>query len=250
MSGPIAINLYLDLLERCLTRILHPDRAWPDAPYSRDVREIGQDWPTEAETMIGIRRLHHLRQCAETVLQENIPGDFLEAGTWRGGAGILLRGVLAAYEDCARIVWLADSFQGLPGPNAERYPQDAGLDLSKIPFLSVPLDQVRANFARYGLLDARVSFLPGWFRDTLPTAPVKRLALLRLDGDLYESTIDTLNALYGKVSPGGYVIIDDYGAITACRAAVDDFRKEHNVEEPIESIDWTGICWRLTIPQP
>ena len=76
--------------------------------------------------------------------------------------------------------------------------------------LRVSADQVRDNFGRYGLLSEQVVLLEGWFKDTLPTAPIEKLALLRLDGDMYESTIQTLDALYDKVSRGGFIIIDDY----------------------------------------
>jgi O-methyltransferase len=91
--------------------------------------------------------------------------------------------------------------------------------LHKARELAVSLEQVKANFDRYGLLDDQVRFLKGWFRDTLPVAPIERLAVLRLDGDMYESPMDTLVNLYPKLSEGGYVIVDDYGAIPACRQA-------------------------------
>ena len=99
---------------------------------------------------------------------------------------------------------------------------------------------MRGNFERYGLLDDRVHFLEGWFKDTLPNAPIEQLAILRVDGDMYESTMDALRPLYPKLSVGGYLIIDDYGAIPACKAAVEDYRSEHGITEPIVEIDWTG----------
>lgn len=99
-------------------------------------------------------------------------------------------------------------------------------------------------FERYGLLDDRVRFLEGWFRDTLPTAPVDKLSVLRLDGDLYESTMDGLVNLYPKVSPGGFVIVDDYGNIQACKAAVHDYRARHGGTEPIVDVDGSGVWWR------
>jgi O-methyltransferase len=156
----------------------------------------------------------------------------------------LMRGVLKAYGDTERTVWVADSFEGLPQPDPERYPADAGDRLWTWPQLAVSVDQVKGNFERYGLLDDRVRFLVGWFKDTLPAAPIERLAVLRLDGDLYESTMDGLRALYHKVSPGGFVIVDDYGAMPGCREAVEDFRTEAGITEPIEQIDWTGVFWR------
>jgi O-methyltransferase len=246
---PAAV-LYLDLLKGCLTRLLFPDscvslQLVPTGAFDPEARRNGQDWPSEAETMIGWKRLESLQYCVEEVLHSAIPGDLLEAGVWRGGASILMRAVLKAYGDSQRSVWLADSFAGLPAADPERYPADAGDNLASFnAYLGVSLDHVRANFARYGLLDERVRFLPGWFRETLPSAPVDRIAVLRLDGDMYESTMDILESLYHRVSPGGFVVVDDYGALANCRAAVDDFRHRSNICEPLQPIDWTGVLWR------
>lgn len=206
-------------------------------------RELGRDWPLTAETMIGLRRLDHLQECIETVLDDGVPGDLIETGVWRGGATILMRATLAAHGDESRSVWVADSFQGLPKPNGERYPADALGDLSVHPELAVGVDIVKANFARYGLLDDRVKFLVGWFKDTLPTAPIESLAVMRLDGDYYESTMDALTALYPKLSPGGFVIIDDY-RLEPCRQAVHDFRTAHGVDEELTAVEPEGAAWR------
>lgn len=207
-------------------------------------REVGCDWPPFVETMAGLRRLENVQECVRDVIRNEIPGDLLEAGVWRGGIGIFMRALLAAEGDTTRRVWLADSFRGLPMPDAARYPADADRDLWIYPGLAISLETVKANFTRYGMLDDRVSFLVGWFKDTLPEAPIERLAVLRLDGDLYESTMDTLSALYPKLSPGGYLIIDDYGCIEACRRAVDDYRSAHSITEEIKVVDWTGAFWQ------
>ncbi|MDH5235997.1 MAG: TylF/MycF family methyltransferase, partial [Acidimicrobiia bacterium] len=177
-------------------------------------------------------------------LDDGVPGDFVETGVWRGGVCILLRAVLAAYGDLDRTVWVADSFQGIPGPDGERYPADEGIDFSGIPALAVSADQVRANFERYGLLDDQVRFLEGWFEETLATAPIDQVALLRLDGDLYQSTMDAMRALYPKVTVGGYVIVDDYLAWDGCRAAIDDYRTTHGIDDEMVEIDWAGVYWR------
>lgn len=229
-------ELYLDLLERCLT-------DWIYDGSDERTREEGLDWPARAHTMIGLRRLRHLRRCVEDVLARGVPGDLMECGAWRGGATILMRGVLAAYSLTDRCVWVADSFAGLPPPDVARFPADAGDAHHTHAELAVSLQRVRENFRRYGLLDGRVMFLPGWFRDTLPGAPVGRLALLRLDGDMYESTMVALESLYERLSPGGYLIVDDYGGIAQCRRAVHDFREARGVREPIRPIDWSGIYW-------
>ncbi|MBI1391072.1 MAG: macrocin O-methyltransferase [bacterium] len=242
-----SINLYLDLLKRCLLDEIYRDGSIThgvEEPYNPAARAEGRDWPRSAHTMVGRLRLDHLEKCLQSVLEENIAGDVIEAGVWRGGAAIFMRGVLKANQSIDRVVWAADSFQGLPEPDSERFPADAGDRHHAAPELAVSLDEVQSNFERYGLLDNGVRFLPGWFHETLPEAPIKKLSLIRLDGDMYESTWVALEALYDKLSPGGYLIVDDYGAVRACRKAVEDFRAKHGIEEPIETIDWTGAFWR------
>jgi len=194
-------------------------------------------------TMIGRLRLENVAACLERIRQDDVPGDLIECGVWRGGAAIFMRGYLKAYGITDRIVWVADSFAGLPPPSL---PQDEGLDLSaaKYPMLAISLATVRDLFARYDLLDDQVRFLEGWFKDTLPQAPMARLALLRIDGDLYESTWDALSALYWKLSAGGFAIVDDYYCILACRQAVDDYREREKITDPLERIDWTGVFWQ------
>jgi len=268
------VDLYLDLLKRTLTRIVVEDGylAYTPPPgtdvailwerlfresrtydlalvrragFDLATRSEGKDWPASAETMIGLLRLDNVEQCVRTALDDGIEGDLIETGVWRGGAGILMRAVLKAYEDERRVVWLADSFQGLPKPDAATYPQDAGDVHWNYGELAISRRQVEDNFRRYGLLDDQVRFIEGWFRETLPGAPVERIAVLRVDGDMYESTIVALESLYPKVTPGGFVIIDDYGALTRCRQAVDDFRSANGISEPLHMVDWTGAFWRV-----
>jgi O-methyltransferase len=203
--------------------------------------DAGTNWPAEAETMIGEARLDNIRTCVETVVSEKIPGDLIETGVWRGGAVIWMRAILAAHDD-RRTVWAADSFQGLPEPDPS-YPADEGDEHWKQPELAVSLEDVRANFDRYGLLDDQVCFLEGWFADTLPAAPIDKLAVIRLDGDMYGSTWDAITTLYPKLSPGGFLIVDDY-ALEGCRRAIEDYREHAHIEEPLTKIDWTGVFWR------
>ena len=230
----MAASFYLGLLKNVLTdQIHHPSAARLD----------GKDWPELGFTMIGVQRLENLQHCIESIIRENIPGDFLEAGVWKGGAAMLMKGMLMEAGDQNRSVWLADSFRGLPPPKVD-YPADAGDTHHEHKALAVPLAAVQENFRRLGLLDARVRFVEGWFHETLPDCPVERLALLRLDGDMYESTIVTLQSLYDRISPGGYVIVDDYGYLESCRKAVHDFLDSRNLAPDIKQIDWTGVFWR------
>jgi O-methyltransferase len=207
-------------------------------------RKEGLGWPATAETMIGHKRLENLQYCVESVLADSVPGDLIETGVWRGGATIFMRAVLAAHGISDRLVWVADSFQGLPAPDVERYPADEGDTLWTIDQLAVSAATVRKNFKRYGLLDEQVRFLEGWFADTLPSAPIERLAVARLDGDMYGSTWDAITALYPKLSPGGFLIVDDYSVFTGCRRAIDDFRNREGITDPIAKVDWTGVYWR------
>lgn len=194
-------------------------------------------------TMIGRLRLENLAACLEEIHRSNVPGDVIECGVWRGGASIFMRGFLKAYGISDRTVWVADSFAGVP---ASSLPQDAGTDLSasQYPALAISIETVRDLFARYDLLDDQVHFLAGWFRDTLPEAPIRSLALLRLDGDLYESTWDALSALYPKLASGGFTIVDDYWCMPGCRQAVEDYREREGIRTPLERVDWTGVFWQ------
>jgi hypothetical protein len=176
---------------------------------------------------------------------DDIPGDFIEAGVWRGGACIFMKGIVEAYGDYERRIFVADSFAGLPAPNVDEYPADAGDLHHAFKQLAVSRLEVEENFRQYGLLDERIIFLEGWFKDTLPTAPIDRLAVLRLDGDMYESTIQALDALYHKVSQGGFVIIDDYH-LTRCAQAVNDYRSRNNINSPVIPIDGLGVWWRVS----
>jgi O-methyltransferase/8-demethyl-8-(2,3-dimethoxy-alpha-L-rhamnosyl)tetracenomycin-C 4'-O-methyltransferase len=178
------------------------------------------------------------------VLLDGVEGDLIETGVWRGGACILMKGILEAYGDDARRVFVADSFAGLPPPDPENFPADAGDPLHTLTDLQVSRADVENNFRRFGLLDERVVFLEGWFKDTLPYAPIDQLAVLRLDGDMYESTIEALDALYHKVSYGGFVIVDDY-FLPACAKAVHDFRERYGITSPILPIDGWGNYWRI-----
>jgi hypothetical protein len=269
---------YLDLLARALVNLIYPEHelrlahveehgltATP-VSYARLLRDLrytepeafaelvatkidGQNWRgrvnRDAHTMVGLERLANLEACAARVFAAGVPGDFLEAGVCQGGAAIFLRGLQVAYGEEHRRTWAADSFAGLPAPE---HPADVELDLdfseSRQPWLSIPLEAVQDNFRAYDLLSDAVRFLPGWFSDTLPDAPVEQLAILRIDADLYASTREVLEALYDRVVAGGYVIVDDYHAFEPCRRAVGDFVEARGIEPEIRAIDWSGVFWR------
>jgi hypothetical protein len=231
-------DLYLDLMKKCLTDMIYgevrKEKTLNNSTFSKDRRLIGDDWPAHAHTMIGMKRLDNIQFCVEDVIEKGIKGDLIETGVWRGGATIFMRAILKAHNCMNRKVWVVDSFEGFPSDVA--FGGDARL--------SVSLEEVKNNFILYDLLDDRVVFLKGWIKDTLPAAPIKKLAVARLDTDLYQSTMDSLTYLYPKLSEGGYLIVDDFSIVPECKQAILDYRSINNITEEIKEIDWTGIYWQ------
>jgi hypothetical protein len=175
-----------------------------------------------------------------------------------------MRGILKAHGITDRAVWVADSFAGFPsteeeGASSRSFNSPELVSLRGYQHSSLPekvrtsfdlvsegtsYEEVRDHFARYGLLDDQVKFLRGWFCDTLPSAPIERLALLRLDGDLYDSTYDALQALYPRLSVGGYTIVDDYSFFIECRQAVHDYLDATNADAEIQRVDDEAVFWQ------
>jgi O-methyltransferase len=269
MSDPVLAATYLDLLKKTLNASLFEQSRWHPAEagqlrgylrrsalkiltdkgfvvmnprrYSLEDVEEGKTWTNLGFTMVSLKRLDNVQACVEDVLAKGVPGDLVETGIWKGGVTILMRAILKAHGDADRLVWAADSFEGLPVPKDD---QD-GADLSKVDALKISLERVQDHFRRFNMLDDRVRFLKGWFADTLPTAPIEKIAVLRLDGDLYSSTMDALQNLYHKVSPGGYVIVDDYYSWPGCQRAVQEYLAAHGHTPDIKPVDWTCCYWQV-----
>ncbi len=252
-SGPQCVDLYLDLLKKSLTNtVFEPEPDIDDDDRLNFVKDFMSHYmESQAVCMCPRVRLDSLESCIADVLEREIPGDLIETGVWRGGTTIFMRAVLKAHGVADRRVWVCDSFEGLPEPDPERFPVES--ESYRAPVVAkgykrfaASLEEVQRNFAAYGMLDGQVEFVKGWFRDTLPTLPVGKLAIMRLDGDYYESTMDGLLNLYDKLSIGGYAIIDDYGedSWTYCRKAVDEFRKQNDIREPMVRVDSKCYQWR------
>lgn len=206
------------------------------------VRAAGLDWPLHGLSMVGLARLNDLQRRVEAIVSDGVPGDLIECGSWRGGAAMLMRATLDSLGETDRTVFVADSFRGFPQAEAgDAYSLDA--DLAGVDFLAVGLDEVRASFARLGL-DRGVTFVPGFFADTLPALHGHRWALARLDSDSYDATRSALDVVYPSLSVGGYLVIDDFYPLDDCRRAVEDFRAEHSITDPIEAVDWNAARWR------
>ena len=253
MSDSVLKSRYLDLLEKSLA-----DAIYGDSERSLEMRlhtltyrfrhpylarHGVPRWPVRAHTMIVATRLRHLRHLVERTIQGGIHGDYIETGVWRGGACILMRGVLAAHGVLDRRVYCADTFAGPPRPDP-KYSADRRDHLHVFHQLAIAQEIVQRNFAAYDLLDDQVIFLKGPFAETLPRMSDNTFALIRLDGDMYGSTADALNNLYDRLSPSGFVIVDDYGGLKNCARAVNDFIEQRDLQVRIEPIDESCVWWQ------
>lgn len=232
---------YLDLMKRSLTGLLYEDPDINTHVFVKEHRWIGSDWPKSGKTMIGMVGLGNTERLVRSVIADGIEGDLVECGVWRGGTCVFMQAMLQYYKETNRQVWVVDSFRGVPPPV---HSEDRNFNLAAVPCLAVPLAEVRHNFELYNLLGDNVHFLEGWFEDTLPAAPIEKIAYLRLDGDLYKSTMDTLENLYPKLVSGGYVDIDDY-PLSCCRAAVEEYRARMEITEHLRYGPGVhGVYWR------
>jgi O-methyltransferase len=242
MADDIVRGLYLELLKKCVTDYIY------GTSKERTRAKVGKGWPHRAHTMIGLQRLDHLQYCIERVLEDNIDGDLIECGVWRGGATIFMRGVLKAYNSPKK-VFVADSFDGLPEPDIEKYPADEGDVHHTHERLAISARRVKQNFDGYGLRDDQVIFIKGFFDKSLPIAPIEKLSIIRLDGDMYGSTWESLEHLYPKLQTGGFIIVDDYG-LDNCKSAIHDYRTKYSIDDVIQTdnngIPIQGCFWRKT----
>lgn len=178
------------------------------SPYDLTKRFNGQDWPPFAHTMVGHQRIRNVRAAIESVVTSGIEGDFAELGSWRGGCSIFAKLAFDAYAQDARRVHVFDAFGEIPPGEfgADGYGSEA-----RRKYLAVSEDTVRHNFDKYGALDDRVLFHKGLFSSSTAafskSPDAKRLAILRVDGNFYESYQDSMYNLYGFVPIGGIVIV-------------------------------------------
>ena len=298
------VELYLDLMKRILVNIIYEDTPYlfygktkkPELAdsFALDRRIMGEDFPTKAHTCVGMKRLDNIQYCAEQILKNNIPGDFLEAGVGRGGASIFMRSILKVYGIKDRKVVACDAFSDNVGKKVNpvllgglvfilsvlskakrkklltKLQRRRSKDDRSFPAVNDPSDEwtdlvyfglknnnhmvrhspasslkdVKSHFSRYNLFDEQTVFLKGFFEDTLQNAPVDQIALLRLDGDTYESTKTAIDNLYPKLSQGGFCIVDDYYSFSDCQKAIDEYRENNNMKSELKSIDNMSCYWK------
>lgn len=237
-------SLYWHLLYPIHRRILMRRAAAGDREKLRAVQLV------QPYTMVGFGRLISAYDAVRVVDREHVPGAIVECGVFKGGSTAVM--TMAASPE--RKIWMFDSFEGLPEPGALDGEQAVtyagnrgGGALAPIDRCVGPLETVEHLFFDVLRIDrARVFIRKGWFQDTLPAArhEIGPIAVLRLDGDWYESTKVCLDNLYDLVSPGGYVIIDDYGYWEGARKAVDEFLAARGLAVELERVDESAL-WRV-----
>jgi len=232
---------YLELLKRfIINSVYHPNkdvtegRIWPDFPVM---------------SMIGMPRLDNIQKLALDCLSNNIKGDFIEAGIWKGGAIALMAGILNITKTKNRRVIGVDSFEGIPPAKPDIYPADAvHLGCEKIEILlNNSLEEVKGYISRMGLDEGNnIQLIKGWFSEALPDLVRNgaEFALVRIDGDTYESTIQALENLEPCTTQGGYIIIDDYYSWDGCKKATEDYRLSKVITSPLITVDWTCAYWK------
>ena len=253
MQFTVTERTYLNLLQKVLTNTLfHTEPDIEQAKGASFMRTFAEHYiDSQAVSLLPKARFTNIEQLILQIVEDQVEGDLIETGVWRGGAVIYMRAILKILNITNRNVWVADSFEGLPTPDKDKNPLEAETsEVIKLMYqnFEAGLLEVKNNFQRFDLLDDQVKWLKGWFKDTLPSAPIEKLSMIRLDGDYYDSTMDSLANLYDKLSVGGFVIVDDYGedTWTDCRRAVQDFRLSKNITDAIVPVDSVCVYWRKT----
>jgi len=211
-------------------------------PFNASLREDGADWPPFGHTMVGHLRLRNVRTAIEETIANHIPGDFVELGVWRGGTCIYAKALYDVAGEVSRKVHLFDAFGEVPAFDANPVYKE------RSKFLAVSMEAVKHNFEKYGVLDDGVQFHKGLFKDTLPafiaSDPQQQVAVLRIDGNFYDSYQDALYSLYPMVPVGGIVIFDDVGEDGTPMRAWLDFKSDNGLPEKLSKIDHSGRWFR------
>jgi O-methyltransferase len=220
-------------------------------PFNESKRANGLDWTYLGTTMTGSIRISNVEMLLKRVIIGNIPGGYMETGVWRGGSSIFARAVIRAHgEGSQRVSYVCDSFAGLPVGHKELDWEDVGWDHT--PYVEVDEARVARHFHELGFgNDENIVFVRGFFNHTMPILASswmntdEKLAILRLDGDMYESTVDVLYHMYERVSVGGFIIMDDWYGFPAQRACADFF-EVHGINPEIIRIDTLAAYWVKT----
>lgn len=217
-----------------------------------DLSEFASNYADCREfTMTSLERMYSLHTAVKYVIENDIPGDFVECGVWRGGSAMIIAKTLKELGETSRKIYMYDTFEGMPAPG--EYDKDLTgklassqlQDHSKIKEQSViwaiaSLNDVKKNLESVSYPSDNLIFIEGKVEDTIPEVCPETICLLRLDTDWYESTLHELKYLYPKLSKSGALIIDDYGHWAGARKAVDEYFHSNKPAPLLSRIDYSG----------
>jgi O-methyltransferase len=187
-------------------------------------------------TAVFVPRLAALHRLSRDVQRRELRGDIVECGVYNGGSSALIASVCCTHSSARRHIWLFDSFEGLPPPTEK----DGDKAKACGWWCHGDLELVARVYEKLRIPWELVHIIKGWFHETFPQVEVGEIALLHIDADWYDSVKLCLERFYDHVSPGGYVVIDDYGHWEGCRHAVDEFLNGRGIDVPLTVVDYTG----------
>lgn len=202
-------------------------------------------------TMTSVERQVSLIRTIDYLVSNQIYGDIVECGVWKGGSMMLIANRLRQLNESNRKLFLFDTFEGMSAPDEkdvssidnttaqELLAKENKLHGDNIWCYSA-LDEVKSNLNKTNYPTENLFYFKGKVEDTLPEPSIDKIALLRLDTDWYESTKHELEVLYDKLVDGGILIIDDYGHWSGSQKAVDEFIEKRNLKIFLNRIDYTG----------
>ncbi|MFM2192729.1 MAG: hypothetical protein RLZZ118_1686 [Bacteroidota bacterium] len=202
-------------------------------------------------TMTSMERLFSLYNSTNYIIKNNIPGDFVECGVWKGGSSMMIALVLNKNKIFDRKIYMYDTYEGMSEPDendldisgqsAKSQLINSSKENQKSVWCFSSLDEVKRNVTLTNFPMELFQFVVGKVEDTIPdTIPIGEISLLRLDTDWYASTKQELIHLYPKLVKKGVLIIDNYGHWQGCRKAVDEYFKSENINLLLNVIDYTG----------
>jgi len=246
-KGPVAAGDAVERIERWLDLgFLHRAGEDPKRPDHRflplDLEEGFRDIYDRVRdfTLTSVEKMYALYNACEYVAGAGIPGDFAESGVWRGGSMMLCAHALQRLEDSSRKLFLFDTYSGMPEPCEKDVFFDGKTKLPK-GSLAISLEEVQKNVLSTGYPRDNIVFVKGMVEETLPRFAPERLALLRVDTDFYESTYHALVHLFPRLSAGGVLVLDDYGALKGAREAVARYLKETNAKMLLTRVERGAI---------
>lgn len=232
------------------TILCGPQKAEKPVPYDMESDKAHIIRAVEPYTMTSPERIYALISAVDYILEQNIAGDFVECGVWRGGS--MLSAIMRLMEKgCTdKTLWLYDTYEGMPAPDENDYSKRSGPAKDKFEKTKISenssdwcfasLEDVQANIALAKYPADKIHFIKGKVEDTLPAQAPQTIALLRLDTDWYASTKHELEHLFPCLVSGGILIIDDYGHWEGCRKAVDEYFTGHAQKPLLVRVDYTG----------